>query len=153
MGKRKSRLRLVDLPPEMREQAIAQGVDDGMNVVKRNKYGNVRVEVGGVAFDSKAEAARYAELLAMQDAGLIQDLERQVSFTLLPDFTDALGQKVRGIEYIADFVYHQVHDGLTIVEDVKSKPTAENSTFKLKWKLLTYTMRDRPDVLLVQLIT
>ena len=43
-----------------------------------NKYGSRKVEVNGIMFDSKREAARYQELLLLEKAGDIYK-------TILPD--------------------------------------------------------------------
>ena len=40
------------------------------------KYGNTRVSVDGMPFDSKREAARWQELRLMERAGEISDLRR-----------------------------------------------------------------------------
>ena len=115
-----------------------------------NKYGNHKVEVGGMRFDSKVEARRYMVLAAAEAAGTISGLLRQVPFVLLPAFTDNEGKRVRAITYIADFVYQQA--GKTIIEDVKGKATQLNPTYRLKWKLLAYKFRDDKSVQLREVI-
>ena len=54
----------------------------------RNKYGNRKVIVDGMEFDSKKEARRWRELTYMQKAGIIQDLKRQVKYVLIPTQRD-----------------------------------------------------------------
>lgn len=49
-----------------------------------NKYGNKKVVVNGVAFDSKREAMRYADLRFLENCGAILDLKRQVAYELIP---------------------------------------------------------------------
>lgn len=49
-----------------------------------SKYHATRTIVDSITFDSKREAARYAELKLMQRAGLISDLRRQVKYELIP---------------------------------------------------------------------
>lgn len=92
-----------------------------------SKYHNRRT--GG--FDSKKEAERYAELLLLQRAGKISNLQRQVKFELIPaQYRD--GKCIfRKCEYIADFVYEQ--DGNKVVEDVKGFRTPE---YIIKRKLM-----------------
>ena len=51
--------------------------------VKPPKYHNTPVEVDGIRFDSKAEAARYVQLKALRAAGRILWFTRQPSFLLL----------------------------------------------------------------------
>ena len=94
----------------------------------RAKYRNKKTSVDGNTFDSKLEAGRYIELKRMQEAGLIFGLQTQVPFVL----------EVNGIlicRYVADFTYKDC-DGNHIVEDVKSKPTASRSEYKIKKKLM-----------------
>lgn len=60
---------------------------------KRSKYGNRRVEVDGIKFDSQHEATIYQELMLRVRAGELKAVLRQVSFDL-----------PGGIRYVADFV-------------------------------------------------
>lgn len=80
------------------------------------KYGNKKIEVDGVTFDSKAEARRYGQLKLMQRAGVIEHLSLQVAFELAPSVV-IKGRKRPPLKYIADFVY--VENGQTVVEDTK----------------------------------
>ena len=98
-----------------------------------NKYGNQKVEIDGILFDSKREARRYLELAALEKAGEIQDLKRQVKYELLPN--QRIDGKVveRAVSYVADFVYEQ--NGETVVEDAKGCKTPE---YKLKKKLMLW---------------
>ena len=75
------------------------------------KYGNTKVNVDGVPFDSKREAARWKELRIMARAGEITALRRQVRFELIPKQDGE-----RAVSYMADFVYRD-KDGREIVED------------------------------------
>ena len=84
-----------------------------------SKYKNKKVEIDGIKFDSKKEAARYQELKSLERAGAIYDLRLQVPFVF------ALND-VRICKYIADFVYREKSiRGPEIVEDVKGKVTRE----------------------------
>lgn len=99
---------------------------------KPRKYHNDKVTVGGITFDSKKEADRYCELLLLQRAGRISELQRQVKFKLLP--TQRGEQRTeRPVTYIADFVY--TRDGKVVVEDVKGLKTRE---YVIKRKLMKY---------------
>ena len=85
-----------------------------------NKYGAKKSIVNGVKFDSKAEAARYADLLLMQRAGEISDLTPHEVFPL-----EVNGELV--CRYIADSSYvRDLGAGKTyrVVEDVKGVRTA-----------------------------
>lgn len=91
---------------------------------RANKFGAVRT----CGFDSKKEYSRYRELLLLEKAGEVSDIQTQVKFTLY-------GQKGSKIcTYKADFVYTQ-KDGTKVIEDTKS-PITCTPVFKLKWKLL-----------------
>lgn len=109
-----------------------------------NKYNAKRIAVNGEKFDSKKEARRWAELQLLQRSGTINNLQRQVTFELIPairepDTTGPRGGVKPGkliqypVKYIADFVY--TRNGETVVEDVKGYRTPE---YKLKKKLMLW---------------
>lgn len=86
----------------------------------RSKHRNKRTEIGGIKFDSKIEAVRFVALKRMEEAGLITDLRRQVSFVLAPAVKiPGKGRMSPPLRYFADFVYCQ--DGKQIIEDVKGQ--------------------------------
>lgn len=86
------------------------------------KYGNVKVEHDGIKFDSKREAKRYRELVAMQARGEIAELERQVVFVLAAAVVIG-GRKRPALRYVADFVYERAGDERQTIEDVKGRIT------------------------------
>lgn len=89
-----------------------------------SKYGNKKVEVDGVVFHSKRESYRWVSLKAMQSAGIIFNLERQVKYEILVN-----GFKI--CSYFADFKYRR--NGKWYLEDVKGVKTP---VYKLKKKLM-----------------
>jgi hypothetical protein len=98
------------------------------------KYGNHKTVVNNITFDSKAEARRYGELLLLEKAGHIQQLQLQVPFVLWPGVKfPGAARATPACKYIADFVYLEPSGiGLrTVIEDVKSKGTI-TTVFKLK---------------------
>ena len=97
------------------------------SVLKRPKYGNVRVTVDGVTHDSRREARRWTELQSLQRAGKISELRRQVRFPI-----EINGQVV--CNYIADAAYRE--NGALVVEDTKSAATSKDKVFVLKRKLM-----------------
>lgn len=114
-----------------------------------NKYQNKKVTVNGVVFDSKKEAREWCRLKALEQAGGITDLQRQVKFVLIPaqrepDSTGARGGKIKGkllereCAYIADFTYRQ--GGELVVEDTKGVRTPEY-VIKRKLMLQVYGIR------------
>ncbi|MEP0454477.1 MAG: DUF1064 domain-containing protein, partial [Roseibium sp.] len=62
---------------------------------KSQKYGAQRTVVDGVTFDSKKEAARWAQLCLLQRAGQISDLKRQVVVPLVGRDGPLLSRKGR----------------------------------------------------------
>ena len=60
-----------------------------------SKYRNKKTTVNGISFDSQKEAARFQELLLMQEAGEITGLRLQPEFTLQEAFTTLQGERVR----------------------------------------------------------
>ena len=92
-----------------------------------SKYANKKTEIDGVLFDSRKEAGRYQELRLLERAGEIMDIERQVTYELIPK-----QQGERACHYIADFRYKD-KDGQVVVEDVKGYKT---EVYKIKRKLM-----------------
>lgn len=105
-----------------------------VSAIVKSKYGNKKTK----GFDSAKEWRRNQELEALQRAGEISELNRQVPFVLMPSFaitdkkTKSGLRTVREIRYIADFTY-RLKDGTRIIEDVKGMQT---DVFKIKRKLL-----------------
>ena len=106
----------------------------------RTKYGNHKVTVNGIRFDSQKEANRWRELVLLERAGRITDLRRQVKYELIP------AQRVKGkcveraVSYIADFTYRDER-GHLVVEDVKGYRDPQNAAyakFVLKRKLMLW---------------
>lgn len=116
-----------------------------------NKYGSKKVEVDGIAFDSKKEARRFQELKLLEKAGEITGLQRQVKYILIPEQREESkgfykkgekkGQPKKGqllereCSYLADFAYKDMRSGETIVEDTKGYKTKE---YILKRKMMLY---------------
>ena len=109
-----------------------------------SKYNNQKVTVDGEVFDSKKEARRYGELLLLEKAGVISNLQRQVKFVLIPaqrevDIVGPRGGVKKGkllekeCAYVADFVYWE--NSRLIVEDTKGFRTAD---YIIKRKLMLH---------------
>lgn len=90
---------------------------------KRSKYGNRRVEVDGIKFDSQHEATIYQELMLRVRAGELKAVLRQVSFDL-----------PGGIRYVADFVTITPDMHVEGVYDAKSPATKANRVYINKKK-------------------
>lgn len=120
---------------------------------KSVKYGNRKVVVDGIEFDSQKEANRYCELKLLQRAGQISELELQKEFELIPAQYETFerygktGKRLqdgkRCIEksctYKADFAY--MKDGQLVVEDTKGyrdPASAGYAKFVIKRKLMLW---------------
>ena len=83
---------------------------------KAHKFGAIATTVNGIRFDSKAEAARYQDLLLLEKAGAIRELRLQTRWPL----------HVNGIEigaYVSDFDYYLGDYTTRTVEDTKGVRT------------------------------
>ena len=117
------------------------------------KYGNRKVVVDGIEFDSRKEAQRYWELKLLQRAGKISDLQLQREFELIPAQYETYprygktGKRLqdgkrcveKSCTYKADFCYKQ--DGQLIVEDTKGyrdPASAGYAKFVIKRKLMLW---------------
>ena len=100
-----------------------------------SKYKNKKIIYDGITFDSIKEKNRYIELKILEKAELIKELEMQPKFLLI-DTIRYKGKTYPKTYYIADFRYYDNHLKKYIVEDVKSKITAKDKTYRLKIKML-----------------
>lgn len=106
--------------------------------MSNSKYGNEKIVVDGIKFDSILEANRYQELKILQRIGEIKDLSRQVKFILQPSYKKN-NKTIRAITYKADFVYFDLKKKKMIVEDTKGYKT---EVYKLKKKIFEYVFPD-----------
>jgi hypothetical protein len=91
-----------------------------------NKYNAKRVKIDNIWFASMHEGKRYQELMLLQRAGQIQDLQLQVPFVITVN-----GKKI--CKYLADFQYIDTSTGKTVIEDAKGY---RNNLYVLKKKLV-----------------
>ena len=96
---------------------------------KTNKYGARKTTFMGIKFASKWEAERWGELTAMEKAGYITDLQRQISYEIVVN-----DQKI--CKYVADFQYNKVDEYGNLEEVVEDAKGVETAEFKLKKKLM-----------------
>jgi len=99
----------------------------------RRKYGNKKVMIDGIKFDSKKESRRYRELKLLERAGEIKDLEIQPKFSLVKGVKFTGDNRAKpDLRYFADFAYTDARTGDRVVEDVKSVATKESTVYKMK---------------------
>ena len=96
---------------------------------KTTKYGARKTTFMGIKFDSMWEAERWGELTAMEKAGYITDLQRQISYEIVVN-----DQKI--CKYVADFQYNKVDEYGNLEEVVEDAKGVETAEFKLKKKLM-----------------
>ena len=96
-----------------------------------NKYHSKKITRDGMTFDSVKEYRRWCELILLEKAGQITNLQRQMPFELIP--SQRIDGKVveRACNYMADFTYYK--DGQWIVEDTKGFKTKD---YIIKRKLM-----------------
>jgi hypothetical protein len=114
------------------QHADAHAPKTAGGAVKRSKHGNVKIEHGGIVFDSKRELKCWLVLKTLEAAGAITNLRRQVRFELLP--AEKLHGEKRtkpGWDYVADFVFID-SEGRTVVQDCKSKHTRTLPEYRSK---------------------
>lgn len=110
-----------------------------------SKYGNHKITIDNITFDSTGEGLRYKELKLLAKTGQITDLQLQKKFIIVPEIRepDTVGprggvKKGKLIQsaayYVADFVYYD-KNGKLVVEDFKGFKT---DLYKLKKKLMKY---------------
>jgi hypothetical protein len=118
-----------DLPPALAGRAELSAAEYRAlaDAPPARKYGNEPVVLDGHMFDSRAEAARYGDLLLLRRAGEIDQLRVHPRWVLMVN-----GQVIG--HYTADFAYTTV-DGREIVEDVKTSVT-RTEAYRLRRKLM-----------------
>lgn len=125
---------------------------------RHSKYGASKITVKGRTFDSKYEAQRYLYLLDLEKKGKITNIRLQQSFRIIKKVVKLvpkqLKTKVRWeqrvvekeAKYTCDFLYEE--DGKVIVEEFKSKMTAQLPDYILRRKLMVnkiYDHNERPN--------
>ena len=150
-------IQVTDLP-ERYQKAVLDQLKAAYGKPKErgsSKYHAEKVTVNGITFDSKKEARRYLELTALEQAGKIHGLRRQVKYLLIPEQRERCAERYksgpkngqfkpgrvleRECAYYADFDYY-AEDGTHVVEDVKGVKTKE---YRVKKKLLLYVYHIR----------
>ena len=150
-------IQVTDLP-EKYQKAVLDQLKAAYGKQKArgsSKYHAEKITVNGITFDSKKEARRFLELTALEQAGKIHGLRRQVKYLLIPEQRESCTERYksgpkkgqfkpgrvleRECAYYADCDYY-TEDGTHVVEDVKGMRTKE---YRLKRKMLLYKYQIR----------
>ncbi|MCD8266119.1 MAG: DUF1064 domain-containing protein [Prevotellaceae bacterium] len=107
-----------------------------MKQTRPSKYSNRRCEYRGKKFASLLERDRYIVLSGWERQSLIQGLETQASFQLLPKWTEGGRCVRRAASYVADFTY-RLPSGRLVVEDTKG---VETPVFRLKEHMMHHLL-------------
>lgn len=101
-----------------------------------SKYRNQKCQWNGETFDSKRELEAYIGLCALEKAGKIVDLKRQVPYALHCPMAGCDGASAEVATYIADYTYRDEQGRLHVV-DAKGVRT-RMFQLKAKWMTLEY---------------
>lgn len=124
-------MRIEELPEDVQRKLR----DTFKEERKKNKYNNRKVTVDGITFDSQKECDHWFKLKARQKAHEIRNLNRQVTFELIPAQKKGNRLIERACTYRADFVYIDCKTGEMVVEDAKGVKT---EVYKIKKKLMRW---------------
>lgn len=95
-------------------------------MIKPSKYRAKPVAIDGIRFDSQKEARRYGELVLLQKAGEIRDLQRQVVIPLIGRDAPLKTRTGRAMRMTVDFAYADKRLGWAMVyEDSKGMATRD----------------------------
>jgi hypothetical protein len=92
----------------------------------KSKFGNTKVVVDNIGFDSKREAARYNELKLMRNANLISSIDVHPVYSIYV-------KDIKVCDVVLDFAYTVFKDSVPVHEDVKGK---DNALSQLKRKMV-----------------
>lgn len=112
------------------------------------KYFARKIKIDGHTFDSKTEAARYQTLRTREKQGTIKHLEMQKEFELLPRQIKLVKVQLKtkskivervdekAVHYHCDFYYFDTLTQKFVIEEVKSRMTAQIRDYPLRRKLV-----------------
>lgn len=107
------------------------------------KYKAKPTVIDGHRFASKREAARYQELVLLQRAGEIRNLELQVPIMLEGRDGPLKTRTGRPMRLTVDFVYDDKRLGwATVYEDAKGMPTRDYEVRKSVAEAMGYTIKE-----------
>ncbi len=113
-------------------------------MTRPNRLGSVAkiTEVDGIKFASKKEARRWQELMLLERAGEIEDLRRQVRFSLRGEKDWIKTPTGRDMTYVADFCYLITKGNAYVIEDAKGHKTEVYLIKKAIMAAMGHTIRE-----------
>ena len=122
-----------DSLPAHLEARVSSEISIGSKLTsnKPSKMRNNKTFAYGRTWHSDKELARYDELLLMEKAGEIKDLEVQPYFCTLDTLRTELCTHSKK-RYTADFKYFDIKENKIIVEDVKSEFSRKDPYYRLR---------------------
>lgn len=114
----------------------------------KSKYGNSKVSIDGISFDSKREGNVYLRLKDLLSRGCISDLQIHPKWELQPKLTEKYVKHLKTkdkvcertvllpITYEADFAFY--HNGKYVVVDVKISKSLLPKEYQIKKKMMRY---------------
>lgn len=99
----------------------------------RSKYGNKKVTVGGIEFDSELESRYFLHLKQLHKDGVVKSFEMQKTYILLEGYV-MNGKKRQPVKFTPDFVVTYA-DGTVQVVDIKGSKFAVSRDFPLRKKM------------------
>ena len=101
---------------------------------KPGRYPSVKkTEANGITVDSGHAKDRHIELLWLERGGVIRDLRLQVPYPIVIGGVRVTYDSGRQMSYVADFVYFDIENQCTVIEDAKGH---RNKEFKMKKALM-----------------
>ena len=110
---------------------------------KPNKFRAKPQTIDGHRFPSKKEASRYQELMLLQRAGEIRNLELQVAIILEGKAGTLKTRTGKPMRLTVDFCYEDKRLNWAVVyEDAKGKPTRDYEVRKAVAEAMGYTIKE-----------
>lgn len=103
-------------------------------------------------YDSQIEVVRHKELLLLEMAGEIKDIVLHPKFLLQDGFRYKNERKSVSIKYTADFQYFDIKRNITVIEELKGSYTKELADYRVRVRLFKYLIKDRDDLLFVEIV-
>jgi len=108
---------------------------------KKNRYGKRKQVLGpdGRKYDSKKEMKRGQDLLMLERAGHIRNLQFQVRIPIVIGSVKVVYPSGRQMHYVADFTYYDIDKRVDVIEDPKMDSGFLTETYRIK-RALIHTM-------------